>query len=228
MFGSAAHARPVLPTLGQLVAANPGGRLVRGDPATPVAGICYNSRRLEPHDLFVAVPGRTHDGHQFVAEAVARGASAVVAERMPAGAALGLHESVPLVLVPSARAALADLAGAFYGHPSRRLRLVGVTGTDGKTTTTHLVDAILEARGLRTGRLSTIETKIDGFARSNPTGHTTPEAPLVQRTLAEMVAVGVEAATLETSSHALSLDQVRGCAFDVAVFTNLSPEHLNF
>ena len=134
----------------------------------------------------------------------------------------------PLLVVPSARAALADLSAAMYGHPSRKLRLVGVTGTDGKTSTTRLLAAILEQAGQRVGWLTTVDVKVGDEIRPNDLHHTTPEADRVQEVLAEMVAAGVETAILEVSSHALMLDRVRGCEFDLDVFTNLSPEHLNF
>jgi UDP-N-acetylmuramoyl-L-alanyl-D-glutamate--2,6-diaminopimelate ligase len=132
------------------------------------------------------------------------------------------------VIVPEARAALADLAAALFGHPSRAMPTVGVTGTDGKTSTTQLLSAILEVHGLRTGWLTTVNTKIGPELRPNTVDHTTPEAPLVQQTLAEMRAAGVQVAILETSSHALALHRVHGVTFQVGVFTNLSPEHLNF
>ena len=216
------------PALGELLGALPSARLVRGDPAARVAGVGYDSRRLRPGELFVAVPGLRHNGLQFVSEALARGAAAIVAEADPAEGPGTSSGSAPLVLVPSARAALADLAATFYEHPSRRLAVVGVTGTDGKTTTAHLLGAILEAHGLRTGWLTTVGTKIGDVVRPNATDHTTPEAPIVQGTLAEMATAGVEGAILETSSHALALDRVRNVEFRVGVFTNLSPEHIDF
>jgi UDP-N-acetylmuramoyl-L-alanyl-D-glutamate--2,6-diaminopimelate ligase len=205
----------------------PGATLAQGDPATRVAGIGHDSRRVRPGELFVAMPGRRHDARAFVPAALAAGAAGVV---VGAEEAAGLHVPADraLVVVPAARPALADLAAAFHGHPSRRLRLVGVTGTDGKTTTTRLLAAILERAGLRVGWLTTVDVNVAGAIRPNDLDHTTPEADRVQAVLAEMVVAGVEAAVLETSSHALALDRVRGCAFDAAVFTNLSPEHLNF
>src|SRR6185503_7844703 len=133
-----------------------------------------------------------------------------------------------LLVVPATRPALADLAAALRGHPSRQLRLVGVTGTDGKTSTTRLLAAILDRAGQRTGWLTTVDVKIGDQIRPNTLDHTTPEADRVQEVLAEMVADRVETAILEVSSHALALDRVRGCEVDVAIFTNLSPEHLNF
>ena len=209
--------------LSDLLVDVPGARLMQGDPATPITGIGHDSRTVRPGDLFVALAGQRHDAQRYVPEALERGAAAIVAE-----APVDAPADRAVVLVPSARAALADLAAAFHGHPSRKLRLVGVTGTDGKTTTTRLLAAILERAGRRVGWLTTVDVGVAGQVRPNDLHHTTPEADRVQAVLAEMVAAGVEVAVLETSSHALSLDRVRGCAFDLAVFTNLSPEHLNF
>ena len=209
--------------LNDLLVDVPGARLVQGDRATPVTGIGHDSRAVRPGDLFVALAGQHHDARHFVPQAIKRGALAIVSE-----APVDAPPDRAVVLVPSARAALADVAAAFYGHPSRKLRLVGVTGTDGKTTTTRLLAAILERVGRRVGWLTTVDVNVAGQLRPNDLHHTTPEADRVQQVLAEMVAAGVEVAMLETSSHALSLDRVRNCAFDVAIFTNLSPEHLNF
>ncbi len=220
-MGRAFRLRPR--TLADLLATLDGEHTVRGDDATPVTGISHDSRNLQPGELFVALPGFHVDGHAFIAGAVARGASVVVAQTPPP-----VPLAVPLVLVSSTRTALADLAAAFYDHPSRQLPVIGVTGTDGKTSTAQLVSAILEARGMRTGWLSTINTKIGAEVRPNTSSHTTPEAPAVQETLAEMVDARVAVAVLEVSSHALALDRVRGTQFRVGVFTNLSPEHLNF
>jgi UDP-N-acetylmuramoyl-L-alanyl-D-glutamate--2,6-diaminopimelate ligase len=212
---------PTPSSLGSLVAATQGAELAQGDPATRVAGVTHDTRHLQPGDLFVAVPGLERDGLEFVPRAISHGAVAVVAERF-------FDTSVPLVVVPNARCALADLSAALYGQPSKALRIVGVTGTDGKTSTTHLLSAILEAHGLRTGWLTTVNTKIAAELRPNAVDHTTPEAPVVQRTLAEMLAAELDVAIVETSSHALDLERVRGVDFQVGVFTNLSPEHINF
>lgn len=207
--------------LGELVAETDGAQLVAGDPATPIGGVTQDTRRLEPGDLFVAVPGLERDGLDFVPRAIAAGAAAVAAERPLEGVA-------PLVIVSNARRALADLAAACYGHPSQALPVVGVTGTDGKTSTTHLLASILEAHGLKTGWLTTVNTRLGDVLRANAAEHTTPEAPIVQRTLAEMRQARLNVAILETSSHALELERVRSICFRVGVFTNLSPEHLNF
>jgi UDP-N-acetylmuramoyl-L-alanyl-D-glutamate--2,6-diaminopimelate ligase len=194
-----------------------------GDPQTPVSGVCLDSREVTHGDVFVAIPGFTRNGLEFVPQALARGACAIVAESDP-----GLADMVPTVVVESARAALGDLASAVYDHPSRKLAVVGITGTDGKTSTAQLLSAILEARGLSTGWLSTVSTKIGSRLDTNPPDRTTPEAPVVQAGLAEMAAAGVDVAIVETSSHALTLQRVRGVRYQVAIFTNLSPEHLNF
>jgi UDP-N-acetylmuramoyl-L-alanyl-D-glutamate--2,6-diaminopimelate ligase len=207
--------------LGELVAETDGARLVAGDASTRISGVTQDTRRLEPGDLFVAVPGLERDGLDFVPQALARGAAAIAAERPLEGVA-------PLVIVSSARRALADLSAACYGHPSRALTVVGVTGTDGKTSTTHLLAAILEAHGLKTGWLTTVNTKIGDELRANAAEHTTPEAPIVQRTLADMRQARLDAAILETSSHALELERIRATNIKVGIFTNLSPEHINF
>jgi UDP-N-acetylmuramoyl-L-alanyl-D-glutamate--2,6-diaminopimelate ligase len=201
----------------------PGATLVQGDPAAEVRGIVHDSRQIQPGDLFVVMPGEHHDARAFIPQALERGALGVVVDNP-----LQLPTDRALLVVPSTRPALADLSAALRGHPSRQLRLVGVTGTDGKTSTTRLLAAILDRAGQQTGWLTTVDVKIGDRLRANTLDHTTPEADRVQEVLAEMVAEGVGTAILEVSSHALALDRVRGCEVDVAVFTNLSPEHLNF
>jgi len=195
-----------------------------GDVDISIGGIAYDSRLVRSGDLFVAMPGFHTNGAVFIADAVQRGAVAVVTQQPDAR----IPEGIPWVLVPEARRALADLAAAFYRHPARQLRVVGVTGTDGKTTTTHLVSAVLEAMGYKTGLVTTVDVKVGGQAWYNDTQHTTPEPVEVQRWLRQMVDAGVDYAVLEASSHALALDRLLHCEFDAALFTNLSPEHLNF
>ncbi|MCR4420037.1 MAG: UDP-N-acetylmuramoyl-L-alanyl-D-glutamate--2,6-diaminopimelate ligase [Clostridia bacterium] len=206
--------------LSELLSATP-VEAAGGDLEVPVSGIYYDSRAVRPGGLFVAVPGFRTDGHRFLADAVARGAAAVVVERreaVPAG--------VAWAEVASSRRALGELAAAFYGHPAARLRLYGVTGTNGKTTTTHLIRAVLEAGGRTCGLVGTVGAQIGeeqlGAAR------TTPEASDLQELLARMRDRGLSGAVLEVSSHALELERLRGCAFDVGVFTNLTPDHLDF
>ncbi len=196
---------------------------VLGDTGVEVTGIVADSRVVRPGHVFVAQPGLTHDGRQFVAEAVKSGAVAVVAE--PPVLELS---GIPLIVVPDARAALAELVDSWHGHPSRSLGVIGVTGTDGKTTTTHMIAAILNAAGLDCGLLSTVAVDVGSGFEVNNTHQTTPEATVVQESLARMRAAGLRFAALEVSSHALSNSRVHGCVFDCAVFTNLDPEHLDF
>ena len=186
-----------------------------------IRGIAYDSRKAAPSTLFVAVPGFHRDGHEFAAEAVAKGAVAVVAER-------ALQLGVPVAIVPDARAALADLAAEFFDHPTRRLRLVGVTGTDGKTTTVHLVSDVLEAAGEHTGYATTVDFKVGATEWANETRQSTQEAVEVQEFFAELLVAGGTWGVLEATSHALALRKLRHCDIDIAVFTNLSPEHLDF
>jgi UDP-N-acetylmuramoyl-L-alanyl-D-glutamate--2,6-diaminopimelate ligase len=179
-----------------------------------------DSRRIEPGDLFVAVVGHRFDGHDFAPDAVARGGAAAIVEHPLPGLA------VPQVVVVSGRQALADAAAWWWGDPSDELGVVGITGTDGKTTTSFLVAAALEEAGIRTGLLGTVERRVGGTVEPTPEHVTTPEAPELQALLRAMVAGGDEVAVLETTSHGLALDRVRAIAYDVALLTNLSHEHL--
>ena len=201
----------------------PGATLVQGDPTVDVRGVVHDSRRVQSGYVFVVMPGERHDARDYVPQALERGAVGIVAD-----GPVDVPGDRALLMVPAARPALADLAAALQGHPSRHLRLVGVTGTDGKTSTTRLLAAILEQAGQRIGWLTTVDVKSGGQIRANELHHTTPEADRVQEVLADMVADHTETAILEVSSHALVLDRVRGCEIDLAIFTNLSPEHLNF
>ncbi len=190
--------------------------------------VCYLTHQadwVEAGDLFVAVTGARFDGHAFIADAVARGAVAVLGQGLPGE----IDCPVPYLVVPDVRAALADAAAALAGHPSASMTVIGITGTDGKTTTSCLARHLLRATGRRTGLLSTIGYEVgDGVLRQPPAHFTTPEAPQVQQILAEMQRDGVETVVVETSSHALALDRVRGVDYDIAVWTNLSAEHLDF
>ncbi len=190
--------------------------------ALPVAGIRDDSRTIRPGDLFVAVRGEHVDGHDHVAEARAAGAVAAIVER-PIATAAG-----PQLIVDRSAPALASAASWWYGDPSRDLSVVGVTGTDGKTTTCFLVAAALEAAGLPTGLVGTVETRV-GTIRARTPGHvTTPGAIGLQRLLRAMVAAGDRAAVVETTSHGLAADRVGAIVYDAAIFTNLSHEHLEF
>ncbi|GHG07384.1 UDP-N-acetylmuramyl-tripeptide synthetase [Deinococcus piscis] len=190
-----------------------------------VTGVTHNAAWAEPGSLFVAVRGARADGHSFMAQAQERGAVGVVGEGLPQG----MQTTLPYLQVPDARAALADLAAALHGWPSRDLKVVGVTGTDGKTTTSWMTRHLLRAAGLPTGLLSTAGYELpDGQLRQFPAHFTTPEAPQLQGILREMVKDGAQAAVLEASSHALALHRVRGVEWDAAIWTHLTREHLDF
>ncbi len=206
--------------MSELLAALPEKQVI-GEPPRSVSSIASDSRRVEPGGCFVAVTGFKQDGRHFIPDAVRRGAAVVVTEGEPVA---GL--SVAQVLVPSVRVSLARLAGAFYGHPSRQLTLVGITGTNGKTTTSYLIEALLRARGLGTGVIGTIQYVLGDETR--PASQTTPEALDLQSMLAHMRDGGVRGVAMEVSSHALALARADGLAFDVAVFTNLTQDHLDF
>ncbi len=197
------------------------GAVLRGESGVEIAGLAYDSRLVGPGFLFVAIRGAHVDGHSYIPDALARGAAAVVAE---AGRPLEL--SVPLVQVPDPHAALAHLAASFYGHPARRLLVVGVTGTDGKTTTTFLTSSVLEAMGHTTALFGTVDFKIGPRRWANKGRQTTPESLEVQSFLHQAVDAGCTAAVLESSSHGLALNRLEHCEYDVAVLTNVTHEHL--
>ena len=186
-----------------------------------VGGIAYDSREVRPGSLFVAIAGLHVDGHDYAEAAVERGAAALMVERP-------LDVAVPQLVVAATQPALATSAAWWYGDPSRALGVVGITGTDGKTTTSFLAVAALEAAGVRTGLIGTVATRIGGD-HENDDGHaTTPEAPTLQAALRAMVDGGDRAAVIETTSHGLALDRVGGIAYDIAILTNLTHEHLEF
>lgn len=187
----------------------------------PVNRVACDSRKIAPGDLFVAVSGQRYDGVTFADEAARRGAVAVVAE---AAAPSGF--SLPWITVPDARAALAALAAVAWEHPSRELVVVGTTGTNGKTTTTHLLEGVFEDAGYPCGRVSSISYRVADDEES--AGRTTPEAPDLQALLRRMVERSCRACVMEVSSHALALRRVDGISFSAAVFTNLTHDHLDF
>ncbi len=219
-----------MPFLHQLTSALPDAQII-GNREAAVAGIVYDSRRVKAGDVFVCIRGLKLDGHNFIPDALQRGAPIIVgedAERLRA-----LPESVTKVIVPDARTALARMAAEFYGHPSRALKIVGVTGTNGKTTTAHLIGAILREAGYRVGVIGTIgvytdEGAVEGTPSLREGAHTTPESVELQAMFAEFKSQGMDAVVMEVSSHACSLRRVEGIAFDVGVFTNLTQDHLDF
>jgi len=189
-----------------------------------ITGLAYDSRLAQPGWLFVAIRGTHVDGHAYLADAAARGAVAAVGEEAIPAVPAGLR----YIQTANSRLALALLACRFYGYPAHCLGVIGVTGTDGKTTTTNLIGAILDAAGQRNGLISTVNFKVGATSWENATRQSTPESLDIQRMLAEMVANGARYAVIETTSHALVLDRVVGCEYDVAAVTNITHEHLDF
>jgi UDP-N-acetylmuramoyl-L-alanyl-D-glutamate--2,6-diaminopimelate ligase len=192
---------------------------VRGNPGLAIDGLTYRSGEAAQGALFFCVPGTRVDGHDYAADAVGRGAAVVVTERL-------LPLDVTQVVVPSVRAAMGPISAAFFGHPTDRLAIVGVTGTNGKTTTTYLLESIFRSAGLSPGVIGTTGVRLAG--EPVPFPRTTPEAPDLQRLLADMVERGVEAVAMEVSSHGLHQHRVSGVRFGCAVFTNLSQDHLDY
>jgi UDP-N-acetylmuramoyl-L-alanyl-D-glutamate--2,6-diaminopimelate ligase len=185
-----------------------------------VTGVTHDSREVKPGMLFVAIPGRHADGHDFVPAALEAGAAAVIVERPRASV------TAPQVVVDAARPALASAAAWWFGDPSHELTVVGITGTDGKTTTAYLAVAALEAAGLATGMVSTIAARVGGRTEDHAVHATTPEAPELQAALRAMVDAGDRVAVVETTSHGLALDRVAEVVYDVAIVTNVTHEHL--
>ena len=200
-------------------------------PETLISGVCQDSRSVTPGAAFVAVPGFTVDGHQYLESAIANGASALVvqADRRQLWQPIAdANPDIAVVTVDDTRAALPQIAAAFHDYPARKLTVIGVTGTDGKSTTTYLTHAILTAAGHQTGLLNGVEFHIGGEWTRNETGETTPEADIIQAKLAQMVAAGDTHAVVEVSSHALELHRADQINAQVAVFTGLSDDHLDF
>jgi UDP-N-acetylmuramoyl-L-alanyl-D-glutamate--2,6-diaminopimelate ligase len=206
------------------VGAREGGKAIGPAALGPVRirSLSDDTRRLRPGCLFVAVAGEHVDGHELLGEAEVGGAAAALVERAVPDSPL------PQIVVASTRAALAEAAAWWYGDPSRELGIVGITGTDGKTTTSFLAVAALEAAGVSSGLIGTVETKIGGLREAHAEHLTTPGAPALQQALRAMADGGNRAAVLETTSHGLATDRVRAVAYDAAILTNLSHEHLEF
>ena len=194
---------------------------VEGSLDREVTGLAYDSRRVTPGTVFVALPGHRTDGHEFIADAIARGAVAVVCQRNGFASTRATK-----IVVPDSREALGRVATCFFGNPSASLKVIGVTGTNGKTTVAFMVKEILQAAGVRTGLLGTIRYEIGD--RMIPATRTTPEALEIQQMLAQMVRAGCRACVMEVSSHALDQQRTLGVEFDVAIFTNLTQDHLDY
>ena len=190
----------------------------RGDVGVPIREVAHDSRDVPPGSLFFCVTGVTQDGHRFAPDAIRSGAAAVVVERW-------LDVDAPQLRVPSVRRAMGPMSAAVFGDPARSFTTIGVTGTNGKTTVVHLLDAAFRAAGRATGAIGTVGGHVAG--EPVPLARTTPEAPDLQRLLARMRAARVGVVAMEVSSHALDQDRVGGIRFDVAVFTNLSQDHLD-
>ena len=199
-----------------------GVEVLEAPPTDPeVTGLCYDSRRLKPGDCFVAIPGTHTDGHRYVETALRDGAVAAVVQRR-------VGTAWPQVVVPDTRGALALMSSTLYAHPSRDLVVIGVTGTDGKTTTTTMIQQMLLSAGRKVGSMSTVDIRLGDAVDPNDSRQTTLEALEVQEQLARMREAGLKYAVIETSSHGLALRRVVGVDYDVAVFTNIAHEHLDF
>ena len=194
---------------------------VEGPLDREIAGIVYDSRRVTPGMVFVAIPGAHADGHDFINTAIDRGAAAIICERNGFSSPRATK-----IKVADARETLARAAASYYRHPGTRLQVIGVTGTNGKTTVAFMVKEVLEASGIRTGLLGTVRYEIGD--RVIPAARTTPEALEVQQMMAQMLEAGCKACVMEVSSHALAQKRVAGIEFDVAIFTNLTQDHLDY
>jgi len=199
-----------------------------GDADIDIKGIAYNSAEVKDNYLFVAVRGFKADGHDYLQDAVKRGAKAIIAERMPSSVLdmMKIDPHFGIAVVPNSRRALPLVSSKFYGDPSKEISVIGITGTNGKTTTAYLLDAIVRATGVKSGLIGTICRRINGDSIEST--KTTPESLDLQRILREMVNKGGKFCSLEVSSHALALDRVLGVSFHTAIFSNLTRDHLDF
>ncbi|MDP5275648.1 UDP-N-acetylmuramoyl-L-alanyl-D-glutamate--2,6-diaminopimelate ligase [Chengkuizengella axinellae] len=196
----------------------PGSRIV-GDSNKSIQGIEVDSRLVKPGDLFICIIGFQMDGHHYASQAIKQGAAALVTN-------YELDVEAPQIIVKNSRFALAIFSNHFFNYPSQKLKLIGVTGTNGKTTTTYLLEKILQDRGFQTGLMGTIEMKIGN--RSHEVKNTTQDVLELQRSLSRMVESGAQYCVMEASSHGLELGRVKGCDFKTAIFTNLTQDHLDF
>ena len=202
------------------------GLKVKGDLEQEIQGIESNSKNVEKGFLFIAIKGFDVDGHQYIGGAIEKGATAVMVEEGCDLKDLAIPEGITIVMAKNTREALAICSSNFYGNPSRKFKLIGVTGTKGKTTTTFMIKEILEKAGKKVGLIGTIATYING-KKVKDSDRTTPESIELQRDFAQMAEAGVEAVVMEVSSQSLKLHRVDGCEFDIVVFTNFSEDHIS-
>lgn len=212
-------------TFQQLLAGVDGAEILRGHDVS-IGSVAYDSRKVETDGLFVALRGAYVDGHNYLGAALAHGAVACLIDHDPT--TVDIDGFAAVGKVPDCRAALPVVACNYFDHPSRELQLVGVTGTDGKTTTSHMLEHILTTAGKRVGLIGTVATQIPGRAAMSSGRQTTPESLDTQRLLAEMRIAGADTVILETSSHGLETHRVDGCIFDIGVVTNITHEHIDF
>ena len=197
-------------------------KALQGDGSVMVGGLVYDSRAVKPGDCFFAVPGTQSDGHDYIPAAVTKGAAVIVCEQMPEAAAA----DITYVLVEDSAGAMADMSAAFYDHPSRDLKLVGITGTNGKTTTVTLLYDLVRAMGYKAGLISTVVYKIDG--REVESTHTTPDSIRLNAMMREMADAGCEYCFMECSSHAIVQERTRGLDFAGGIFSNITHDHLDY
>lgn len=198
---------------------------VLGNSAVEVKGITSDSRNVGRGFLFAAIKGLTYDGHLFIEDALKRGACALIIDQSNESS-VRVPDNITTVIVPDGRKIIGLIAGRFYGEPSRRIKLVGVTGTNGKTTVTYLLESIIKAAGFSPGVIGTVNCRYNGS--EYPASRTTPEAETLQQLMAQMIDCGITHCIMEVSSHALDQERVSGCYFDTAVFTNLTIDHLDY
>ena len=194
---------------------------ITGERNKIIKAVTHDSRNVVPGTLFICLTGNKVDGHEYIQQAVELGAVAVLVEKQ-----IAVPAGIIVIQVENTRTAMQLIVPAFFDYPARELRMIGVTGTNGKTTTTYLVRSILKAAGFKTGVIGTIQTLIED--RVLPVKNTTPDVVELQRTLAEMVDADIDYVIMEVSSHALALDRVAGCEFDIGAFTNITQDHLDF
>lgn len=188
----------------------------------PVSGLAYDSREVKAGDAFFCLPGQNTDGNKFIADAIKNGAALIITEQECE------NSPIPCLTVSDVRSALALCADSYYGKPSRHLRLLGVTGTNGKTTTTHIIQHILSFAGYKVGLIGTLGSRLNSHSNYGTAKHTTPQAPELQQSLAKMAEAGCSHVAMEVSSHALALKRVLGCQFASACLTNITQDHLDF